>query len=176
MCEQGFIVSINLKSIKSRVSIGQCVKSIATIFYNGVGHSYPIPIPRMMKWLSQWHQWQGLGVVWTPSHNSMQAILIDLSICLILGRCECTMCAYGIRHGNGTGTVQGTGPGGMGPNILYRNVHSSPRQGNEPRPIVSYCAGPVPCTCSSPGPIQCEQAIKTKGHVAFQYLSACVEH
>ena len=42
----------------------------------------------------------------------------------------------------------------MGSNILYRNVHTGPRQGNEPGPIVSYYANPV--LCPSPGPVQCE--------------------
>ena len=42
----------------------------------------------------------------------------------------------------------------MGPNILYRNVHTGPRQGKEPGSIVSYFAGPVPCACLVPG--QCE--------------------
>ena len=47
----------------------------------------------------------------------------------------------------------------MGSNILYRNVHTGPRQGKEPGPIVSYGADPVPCTCPGPGPVQCEKAI-----------------
>ena len=47
----------------------------------------------------------------------------------------------------GMGQVQGTGPRLMGPNKLYRNVHSGPRQGKEPETIVSYYAGPVPYSC-----------------------------
>ena len=46
----------------------------------------------------------------------------------------------------------------MGPNILYRNVHTGAREGKEPRPIVSYCAGPVPCTNPGPVSVQCEEA------------------
>ena len=51
------------------------------------------------------------------------------------------------------------GPGTTGPNILYRNVHTGPRPGKEPRPIASFCAGPVPCICPGPILLQCEQAI-----------------
>ena len=47
-------------------------------------------------------------------------------------------------HCTGTGQVQETGPTAKGPNILYRNVHTGPRQGKEPGSIVSYCADPVP--------------------------------
>ena len=35
----------------------------------------------------------------------------------------------------GTGQVQGMGLGLMGPNILYRNVHTDLRQGQEPDPF-----------------------------------------
>ena len=59
-------------------------------------------------------------------------------------------------QGSRTGQVQGTLLEAMGPNILYRNVHTGPRQGKEPESIVSYCAGPVPCTCPCPVPMQCE--------------------
>ena len=38
--------------------------------------------------------------------------------------------------------VQGTGSGLMDPKILYRNVLTGARQ----RPIVSYCASPIPRT------------------------------
>ena len=58
--------------------------------------------------------------------------------------------------GTELGQVQEVGLGLMGPNILYRNVHTGLRQEQEPEPIVSYCAGPVPCTCSVPVPVQCE--------------------
>ena len=47
--------------------------------------------------------------------------------------------------------------GAMGSNILYKNVHAGLRQGEEPGPIVSYCAGQVACFC--PVPVQLEQAI-----------------
>ena len=32
----------------------------------------------------------------------------------------------------------------MRPNILYRSVHTGPRLGMVPGPIVSFCPGPVP--------------------------------
>ena len=54
------------------------------------------------------------------------------------------------------GKRQGMGPGPMGPDILYRNVLTGPRQGMKLGPIVSYCAGPIPCTSSDPVPEQCE--------------------
>ena len=44
----------------------------------------------------------------------------------------------------------------MGPNILHRNVHTGPRRGKEPGPIVFYCAGPVARSCPGPVPVQCE--------------------
>ena len=46
----------------------------------------------------------------------------------------------------------GTGSREMGPNMLHRNPHTGLRQGQEPGPIVSYCAGSVTC----PVPTQCE--------------------
>ena len=36
--------------------------------------------------------------------------------------------------------------------VLCRNVHTDSRQIPGPGPIVSYCAGPVPCTGSIPVP------------------------
>ena len=30
-------------------------------------------------------------------------------------------------------------------NILCRNIHTVPRQGEGPGPIVSYCVSPIPC-------------------------------
>ena len=47
---------------------------------------------------------------------------------------------YSHCTGTGQGQVQGTGLAPMGPNALYRNVHT----GQEPGLIVSYCASPVP--------------------------------
>ena len=43
--------------------------------------------------------------------------------------------------------VQGTGPGAMGPDMLHRNVHTDPSQGQEPDPlslIVPVVPFPVP--------------------------------
>ena len=55
--------------------------------------------------------------------------------------------AYSHCMGTGSGQVQGMGPGAMGSNMLCRNVYTGLRLGKEPRSIVSYCAGPVPCAC-----------------------------
>ena len=68
--------------------------------------------------------------------------------------------AYSHYTGTTLGQVHGAGPGVMGPNILYRNVHTGLRQGKELGSIVSYYAGPVPSTCPGPIPVQGEQAIK----------------
>ena len=48
-------------------------------------------------------------------------------------------------HYTGPGLVmgQGTGLGSMGSNILCRNVHTGPRQGEGPGSIVSYCTRPI---------------------------------
>ena len=54
----------------------------------------PRPITRPMKCLSQWHYWYCLGAVWTPSYNSMWAILIGLAICLGLAQREHHYCSY----------------------------------------------------------------------------------
>ena len=54
------------------------------------------------------------------------------------------------------GQVQGMGAEPMDPIILYSNVHTGQRQGKEPGPIVTCCAGPVPGTCPGPVPVQCE--------------------
>ena len=40
--------------------------------------------------------------------------------------------------------------------VLCENVYTGARQGQEQRPIVSYCAIPVPCTSPGPVPVQCE--------------------
>ena len=63
---------------------------------------------------------------------------------------------YSHCTGTGPGQVQATGPRAMSPNILYRNVHTGPKQGKEPGHIVSYCAGPCPYICLSPVLVQCE--------------------
>ena len=47
----------------------------------------------------------------------------------------------------------------MDSNILYRNIHTDPRQGQEPRSIVPHCTGPVQCSCLGPIPEECERAI-----------------
>ena len=41
-------------------------------------------------------------------------------------------------HCTGMGQVQETGPTAMGPSMLYKIVHTGPRQGREPEFIVSY--------------------------------------
>ena len=60
----------------------------------------------------------------------------------------------------GPETGPGMTPGSMGSNILCRNVHTGPRQGQVPEPINSYYARPVLCT--SPSPVKCEYAIRPK--------------
>ena len=58
-----------------------------------------------------------------------------------------------------TGPGQRTGLGSMGSNIRCWNVHTGPRQGQEPWSIVSYCASPIPSTVLCPSPVQCEWAM-----------------
>ena len=64
--------------------------------------------------------------------------------------------AYSHSTGTGLGQVQGMGLWLMGLNTLYRNVDTGPRQGKASRSTVSYCVGPVHCTCPSSLPVQCE--------------------
>ena len=73
---------------------------------------------------------------------------IDLSETEFMAYSHCT------RTGPGQG--QGTGEGSMASNISCRNVHTGPRQGHWPGPIVSYCASSVPYTGPVPGPVQCD--------------------
>ena len=56
--------------------------------------------------------------------------------------------AYSHCMGTGSGQAQGMVQALMGSSILYRNVHTGLRTGQEPEPIASYCDGLVPCTCS----------------------------
>ena len=60
--------------------------------------------------------------------------------------------------GVGPGQVQEMGMflGAMGTDMLYRNVHTGPRQGKEPGSIVSYCTCQIPCTCPGSVPVQCK--------------------
>ena len=53
----------------------------------------------------------------------------------------------------GQGQVQGTGLGLMGPNILYRNVHTGPRQGQEPNPFSPIVPVPFPVPAPVPVPV-----------------------
>ena len=64
--------------------------------------------------------------------------------------------AYSHCTGTGQGHVQGTGPGVVSANILYINVITSLRHGKEPGSSVCYCACHIPCTCTSPLPMQCK--------------------
>ena len=57
-----------------------------------------------------------------------------------LSQTPCQGMAYSHCTGMGPEQVRATGQGVMGLNILYRNVHTGPRQRTEP---VSYCAGAV---------------------------------
>ena len=50
-------------------------------------------------------------------------------------------------HGNGTGTGAGNGIGTDVGNGKCSHWYETGK-GKNPGPIVSYCAGPVPCTCA----------------------------
>ena len=66
--------------------------------------------------------------------------------------------AYSQCKGMGLGQVQGMGLGLMGPNALHRDVHTAPRQGQEPDPLspivpVSFpipVLAMVPCSVNKP--------------------------
>ena len=71
-----------------------------------------------------------------------------------MARLRCTESGAGVGVETGTAT--------MGSYVLYRDVHTALRQGQEPDPLslvvlVSCCAGPIPCP--SPPSMQREQAI-----------------
>ena len=63
--------------------------------------------------------------------------------------------AYSHCTVTGLGQVQGMGPGAMDPNILYRNVHTGPRQGRNQDPLSPIVL--VRCTCPGPILVQCER-------------------
>ena len=67
----------------------------------------------------------------------------------------------------GPGIEQGTGLRLMGSNILCRNVHTGPRQGQGPEPIVSCCASPVPC--SAPGPCPRPNPVHNTEHDPYEH-------
>ena len=56
--------------------------------------------------------------------------------------------------------VQGTGPEPIGPDVLFRNLYTGPRQREEPRENCFCCASPAPCTCPGPVLVQCESALR----------------
>ena len=66
--------------------------------------------------------------------------------------------AYSHCTGTVLGQVQGTEPGGMGPNVLYRNVHTGLRLGEVPDPLFPVVLVqfpepvplPVPCSVNQP--------------------------
>ena len=64
--------------------------------------------------------------------------------------------AYSQCIGTGPGRVHGLGRGLMTPSILYKNVHTSLRQGQQLGLIVSYCASHCHCFWPSPVPVQFE--------------------
>ena len=109
-----------------------------------------------------------VGALWALSGALLYALYLvllrrrvdnedKLNIPMFFGKSqEYVVTAYSHCTGTGPGQVQGTGPGAMGTAMLYRNVHTGPRQGKGPRSIVSYCACQVPCTCPGPVPVQCE--------------------
>ena len=60
---------------------------------------------------------------------------------------------YSYCMGLGAGMGPGTGSGLMASITLHRNVHTGPRQGRGPGPIVSYCKNLIPFAGLGPGPI-----------------------
>ena len=68
-----------------------------------------------------------------------------------------TFMVYSHCTGTEPGQVHEMGPRAVGTNILYRNVHTGPRQGKEPGSIVSYCVDPLPSTCLVPFPCSVNQ-------------------
>ena len=60
--------------------------------------------------------------------------------------------ASGLFTLNLNATGKGRSPGAMGLDILYRKVHTGPRQRKKHG---SYCAGPIPCSCPNSIPVQC---------------------
>ena len=48
------------------------------------------------------------------------------------------------------------GLGTVGYYILYCTVHTAPETGMRTRPIVSHCAGPIPCPIPGTGSMQRE--------------------
>ena len=48
---------------------------------------------------------------------------------------SCNYRCLEVVNGQGPGQVQGTGPGAMSTNILHRNVHTGPGQGQESDPL-----------------------------------------
>ena len=61
--------------------------------------------------------------------------------------------AYSHCTGQGPEQQQGPGMGLMGSNILYRNVHTGPGQGQEPEPLSPIV--PVPFPVLVPLPLPC---------------------
>ena len=78
---------------------------------------------------------------------STSSLLQRMDFFLVVSGTRNILSLMAYSHCARTGQVQGTGSGVMGSNILYRIVHTGLRQGKELEPIVSYCAGPVPCSC-----------------------------
>ena len=66
---------------------------------------------------------------------------------------------YAMKYFNGSGARSGTKNNGL-LNVMQDCSHCT-RAWNGTRPIVSYCASPVPCTCPVPVRVQCERAIGT---------------
>ena len=56
--------------------------------------------------------------------------------------------------------------------VLSSNVHTVPEQGQgqEPGPIVSYCASPILCTSPSLVCVQCEYNIMPKMTTYFEFI------
>ena len=63
----------------------------------------------------------------------------------------------------------GQGPGKNGFVYIIQNCSYCTRTWNGTRPIVSYCASPIPCPCPGPGSVQCERAIRGINRFPAQY-------
>ena len=95
----------------------------------------------------------GLCSVNASAHERPLFISIDFSVPL---QSTC----YGMFTLHRSGNLSGTGNGIENNGLLYITQNCSlHRSWNETRPIVSYCASPIPCTCTIPVTMQCECAI-----------------
>ena len=60
--------------------------------------------------------------------------------------------------------------------MLYRNVHTGSRQGKELGPIVSFCAGPVPCTCPGSIPYSVNEPLNKELIFSILHIHTSSQH